>query len=304
MKLNKKLLVTASDFSKSGFNTEPNRLYRLWFEFLKLSPSYELARRYREKKGRLSAKDKARLPADFDQVLKVFDDFGDVQRTFFKPWLLGQGLPLFGVPGDKPRTKTIVKLADRTDQRARAELEFSKYLFIDWESQGKPDVLVIAVPIHQKLTAARREINMKLKNFYVGKRERRTLPKYPLHSKGTHSRSLSVILDQLHVRAMYPEMKLWELGVFAGVSKTYSKLYGPDTKRTEKNYEDMRRIEMMTSRKLKLAKWIAENAARGRFPDKTQPEHSVEFDPNEFHDIFRSRLAWAKEARKEFEDSE
>lgn len=36
--------------------------------------------------GTLNADDKQTLPADFDRILVVYDDFGDVQRQQFLPW--------------------------------------------------------------------------------------------------------------------------------------------------------------------------------------------------------------------------
>ncbi len=303
IKRTKKLTVDSRDFDNGDFNAAPSKLYWLWFRFLQLSPSYELARRYREEKGRLSAADKARLPADFDQVLRVFDDFGDVQRTFFKPWLLERGLPMFGEPGSKQKTRTMFRMTNSPDAVERASRKLQAYLEQYWIAQNKPDIVVVAIPIHQPITQARKDIARTISLYVKGKKKTSTA-KYTLLGKGMHKKSLNVTLDQLHVRIVYPEMKLWELGIHAGVSKTYCKMYGPKTERTASNYEDLRRVEMMTSRQLKLAKWIAENAARGKFPDKSQPTHAVEFDVDEFHEIFKARVMWATKARRDYEDTD
>ena len=69
------LTVRSSDFRANGRHARMDVLYRHWFEFLRLSPSYQLAHRVRTGE-RLTAADKMRLPADFDRVLKVYDDFG------------------------------------------------------------------------------------------------------------------------------------------------------------------------------------------------------------------------------------
>ena len=53
--------------------------YLLWMEYLAISPSYELARRYRN--HALTKDEQQHLPADFDTVLGVYEDLGDVQRT-------------------------------------------------------------------------------------------------------------------------------------------------------------------------------------------------------------------------------
>ena len=90
------LQIRARDFVRDDRYAEMQVLYQYWFEYLRVSPSYELARRYRLEK--LSATDKKRLPKDFDQVLKVFDDFGNLQQQLFKPWWVQTGLTLMRFP--------------------------------------------------------------------------------------------------------------------------------------------------------------------------------------------------------------
>lgn len=51
---------------------------------------------------------------------------------------------------------------------------------------------------------------------------------------------------------------------------------------------------MMTSRKYRLGKWLAENAARGLFPCQTEPAHAVAFDPKEFHQIITETVKWER----------
>jgi hypothetical protein len=105
--------IRKRDLSIGGWSADPNKLYRLWFELLALSPSYELAKRYRLQSGKLSKEDKDRKPADFEAVLKVFDDFGDVQKLFFKEWWTNRGLKLLGSPGNRPETKLLFKASQQ-----------------------------------------------------------------------------------------------------------------------------------------------------------------------------------------------
>ena len=63
--------------TKKGF-------YFIWFLYLALSPSYELARRHNS--GKLTDNDLTNLPDDFDQVLDVYDDFGDALHQDFETW--------------------------------------------------------------------------------------------------------------------------------------------------------------------------------------------------------------------------
>ena len=76
--------IRKRDLSIGGWSADSSKLYRLWFELLALSPSYELAKRYRLQGGKLSKEDKDRKPADFEVVLKVFDDLAMFRSFFLK----------------------------------------------------------------------------------------------------------------------------------------------------------------------------------------------------------------------------
>ena len=80
----------AADFRSDGVWATKLGFYLLWMEYLAVSPSYELARRYRA--GGLSHAEQEQLPADFDTVLAVYDDLGDVQRVTFLDWWSERGL--------------------------------------------------------------------------------------------------------------------------------------------------------------------------------------------------------------------
>ena len=87
-------------------------------------------------------------------------------------------------------------------------------------------------------------------------------------------------MSVLMIRAARAEYKRWQVGVEAKFSKTYSAKFDmKTTKRTAMNSEELRTLEMMTSRKYRLGKWLAENAARGLFPCQTEPAHAAAFDP-------------------------
>ena len=94
---------------------------------------------------------------------------------------------------------------------------------------------------------------------------------------------------------MVSMFKLWQVGVEANISKSYSKMFNyKTTKRNSTNSEELRHLEMMTSRKYRQARFIAENAARGIFPSMKQPSDMVDFDPAEFNRVIRAKLKWKK----------
>ena len=295
------LRTRRKDFSGKGVYVEPHEFHRLWFEFLLLSPSYELARRYRATNGQLSSEDSSRLPSDFDRVLEVFDDFGDIQRSFFRPWLVMRGLELFGTPGAKPQTKLLCKLTG-SDQSEIEKVGQSvqNYLAGDWRQQNRPDVLFLALPTKLRKQDLMRELK-KIVDANVEEYEPPSKGKYKLATKAMHRQNVIDALSVLYVRAARPDFKLWQVGVEAKVSETYSKLFdSKTTKRNANNATDFRILEMMTSRKLRLAKHLVENAARGRFPDQSEPEHRVDFDPKLFKEIISARNLWKKEAMKKY----
>ena len=301
MKTPSSLRIRRKDFSQGGFHTEPHDFHRLWFEFMLLSPSYELARRFRASNGNLSPSDQARLPADFDQVLDVFDDFGDLQRSLFRPWLLERGLRLFGAPGAKPQPKLLHRFRDGDEQEVEAASQIIKhYVDSDWKKQNRPEALLLAVPLNLSKQQILKELK-KLLDDNIQDSESREVGKYKLANKGMHRQNVVDALAVLYVRAARPDFKLWQVGVEAKISDTYSKLFDAKTsKRTANNATDFRILEMMTSRKLRLAKNLVENAARGRFPDQTEPEHTVEFDPKEFNKIIADHIRWKKNEVKKY----
>jgi hypothetical protein len=296
VKTPKSMLLRRYDLSRGGWTADANRLYMLWFELLALSPSYELARRYRQSKGRLSQQDRERLPADFEQVLAVYDDFGDVQQLFFREWWLQRGLKLLGSPGDRPETELLFKasrqkpLNDEHIQRAR------HYFSIAWKEAHQPDVAVIAVPLNIGRQKALKQVKKLIDRHAVDLFEPPT-PKYQLADKDMHVKSLIDAMAVLYMRAAKPDFKLWQVGVEVNISKSYSKRFdSKTTKRNANNSDELRHLEMMTSRKYRQARHIAENAARGIFPSMKPPPHSVAFDPKEFKRVIGAKIRWKKTA--------
>jgi len=297
-----RLRTRRKDFNRDGYYAEPHDFHRLWHQFLLFSPSYELARRFRAGKGVLSQKDQERLPADFARVLEVYDDFGDLQQTFFRPWLRERGLRLFGIPGAKPSVELLGVVKGSNSQQVESTLKGSQRYFEEgWTEQNRPDIMVLAIPLDLLKTQCMKEIKKFVDAYHV-QRELIQAPKYPLMNKGMHRQNVIDAMAVLFIRAAKPSFKLWQVGVEAKVSPTYSKLFdSKTTKRNSENSVDFRILEMMTSRKLRLAKNLVENAARGRFPDASDPPHLVDFDPKEFNQIIGQRNRWIRQEQKKYQ---
>jgi len=73
----------------------------LMLEYLRLSPSYELARKTRM--GKLTAAEKKRLPKDFDLVLKTYDEYGDISTIQFADWWASKESIFMAVTTSNPK---------------------------------------------------------------------------------------------------------------------------------------------------------------------------------------------------------
>jgi len=287
--------LSKSDLQKNGKFIEEHRLYRFWFEFLALSPSYELARRYRANKGRLSKQDQDRLPKDFDDVLKVYDAFGDVQKSSFHIWWVNRAIELFGISGKPSTLAPLYKIApSKSPDRAKMNATITKYLDNVWVSQNKPGAIILAIPLDSTRQKVLKSVKQLL-DEHLQAPKIPDKPAYALATKDLHIKNVIDAMSVLWIRAAKPEWELWKIGVEANISKLYSKKFDAfKSKRTNANYDEFRTLEQMTSRKFKIAVNIAENAARGIFPSQTPCINLVKFDPLEFQTILTTKTKWIK----------
>jgi hypothetical protein len=294
------LKLRKSDFQREGKYAEMNRLYRLWFEMLGLSPSYELARRYRDSNGLLSVEDQARLPKDFENVLAVYDDFGDVNHSFFRLWWLERGLNLMGSLGKPPQVKALAKIQkDHADIKTVTH-SIKQHLQGEWLDQNQPSSLVLSVPLNQTRETILKQVKQLLDQHIEPKHVPKPA-KYKLEAKHIQVQNVVDAMQVLWIRAAKPDWELWKVGVESKVSEKLSgKFNVKTTKRTDNNFDDLRNLESVTSRKYKIARNIVENAARGVFPSQLPCEYAVAFDPYEFRKILGDRRQWMmREAPKQ-----
>lgn len=297
LKTPQKLQIQAKDFVSKDRYAEMQVLYQYWFEYLRLSPSYELARRHRA--GKLSALDKQRLPKDFDQVLRVFDDFGDLQQQLFKPWLINTGLTLMGTPTKRPSPKSISKLTSNEELKKVLE-NVENYIRNDWVETGEPDTLLLAIPLNIKRSRLISEITQILSGS-ISNKPTQAKAQYQLLQKKTHLKTLKMGIKTLWLRALHPDSELWRIGAEAEVSKTYSnEVDSKAIKKTILTSQARQTLTIVTSRALLNANMVAENAARGIFPSNTKHPYAVKFNADEFHQVLAKQTAWAKQEKAKY----
>jgi hypothetical protein len=262
--------LRGSDFSKPGWHTRPTIGYELMFEYLRLSPSYELARKY-QMEG-LSNAEKAALPSDFDVVLRTYRMLGDVQTTLFRSWWIRRGLQVFGNPFARPKLHVVASLAGGADIAATAlNTDIDNFLSGKRHEEGLVSSVLVSVPLNLKQTEIRKQMAAILSQYLAQPQGATAEPVLKLQGKRLRAKVLFNGLRLLWFKAAKPKWEHWRLGAKARFSETYSSALDPANERwvtsTLESY-DREMMTKITGRALKKFETIAENAARGKFPSQ------------------------------------
>jgi hypothetical protein len=272
-------------------------MYLLWFEYLAISPSYELARRYRS--GEMIPT--SDLPADFEKVLAVYDDLGDVQRVLFPEWWHKVGLCHFGFQGKRPRVTKINYVPHKRDSVPDLAPQLTKYMTQDWIDQGRQRVLLVAIPVGMPESKISQQIKQQLAKI---KPERRQLidqvAKYRLIGKRHHHAVMFRYLRMMFLHSSGLYKSIWRAAAKTQISDTYSSVLDPDesTIRMHSTY-DREMLTIIGSRALLRARMMSENAARGVFPSHEKCDHALDYDQKAFGRLISSRVKWKKSKLKQ-----
>lgn len=282
--------LSAKDRRSGGLWVKQISTYLLWFEFLAISPSYELARRYRAGE----ALDATLLPSDFERVLEVFDDLGDVQQALFRLWWKDVGLVHFGYQGSPPSVSRVSYVPHAKAAPSNLVADVEQYFQEDWVVQGQQRILLLAVPVGLPENKINKQIKKQLARIKPDRRQLIITPaKYPLVGRRHHKDALLRYLRMAWLRsAMYRE-PLWRVGAQAKVSETYSPILSSSENEDIVTYTADRDImTIIASRALLRARMIAENAARGVFPSHQNCGDALAFDFKELRQRIRRRNKW------------
>lgn len=285
-------------YAKEGQYASNLGYYRIWFDFLAMSPSYELARKYTS--GEWSDKDEKNRPADFERVLGVYAVLGDVQRQLFPDWWLNRAFDAFGYQGKKPHVQKVAYVADLKDRDPHFGAAADRYINGSWNETGRQRTLIVAMPIGLTRNLISRQINQMLDRIPTKERTLRKVPaKYRLQATNLHHKSYLLYLSVLWHRCEFPDEPLWKIGARAKISTTYSHRLNPklDNGRHDK-VEDKYRLKILTHRAIERGKMMAENAARGVFPSYKKCPNAMSFDLEELKKLRRDRRRWSKNEEK------
>ncbi len=288
--------LKAKDFGTSKVYAEQDWRFQLFFEYLRISPSYAMAAACK------NVEELTKLLGDRQQAIavwKTYNDVGDVFGVLYRDWWLSKGIGLFGIKSARPRVESVAALQGSESPSNIVETstaDLSRFLQSRYTEQGMPTSLLVSIPIGLKRAAMLKQLKAMLDALEL---DLASTPKgiYVLaKNKMRQSRLLSG-LRLVYMKAAKPKDELWRASARAKISKTHNDLNPSAEKKDIKSAEARRMLTIMASRLLHDTLIIAENAARGIFPS-LEPVGSAPF---EFAELGKrlARISRFEKAKKE-----
>ena len=263
-----------ADFPINSFYFTPTRPFRIWYEYVNLSPTGILAYEYISS-GNLNDADLKNCPEDFfDTVVPFYKDMVfhkdmKLEKGAFDRWWLRHGADMFGMRDLQPEPTTILKVDHHKELTAEEILQpLESYIDNDRRDAGNSGFILLAVPFSGDKKKMMKAVEKLIRNqdfTPVGKPDIKT---YKLYGQRKRTDVLPINLRVLWHKALNPDLELWRVGHLAKITDDprYLSLDPSKKKHTlfSKYYSE--RLASMTSNRLQAALVIMENAVRGRFP--------------------------------------
>ena len=274
----------------------PDSRLIMWPLFLRISPSYMAAHNLRMGKG-FDGRIYEKYP-DFDEVLKIYDSFGDVFNIPVKEWWKQNSVRLFSTGYAFPIVKYVGFV--RKDEEVNAR-KFSyglhKCVDISRPNMDNPAMVILAIPIFEDKSKLLQTLGDAI-DFYrdahgpVDRPDKTPLFKLSAEGGGKLFNGLAQCLRLVHLRSRSPELELWELGYQMEIGRASRGII--DSKHAKKiEIERAKKsLGQATSRIFNQALSVAEWAARGYFPrvDGSVVGSSVKFDYAAISEIIEERI--------------
>jgi hypothetical protein len=193
--------VTTIDIARQGWHVQEHYAHYFWFQYLRYSPSYLLARKART--SGLTAKEKKSLPKDFAKVLSTYDLLGDVHNTVFRLWWQKNGYDVFGVPYAQPNVQGIA-IIDSAIKPKKTDLNlFSEHLNALHAQPQANKSLVLSIPLNLSTKTSLSQIKALLEANKPDKEQvlKKIKPKLSLQGQRFNSNALMKGLGLLMFKA-------------------------------------------------------------------------------------------------------
>lgn len=293
--------LAAISREKYKLKVSPDWRIGQFYKFLKISPSYELARL--ASLGKL--KPEVPLPTDFDVVKKTYADFGDVRETEFWDWWIKRAQFQFDISmAVEPAASLIMEAGIRqrvsNDTIREGQAALKEYWKAQRADEGLPASLVLAIPLDGDSRKILKRVAEIVDRFHDNKTKRSGGASYELIHDKTRKATLVTAMRVLRARAALPHAPLYVLGNKTKIQHAFvtdEKV----TKRLGNIRDQRRRMEILTSRHLHRAYLFAENAARRKFPSLDplpNDPHRPRFDPLKLNREHRAMIKWTEATLK------
>lgn len=262
--------VQGSSWEESGLFASSDWRYEALVDYLKLSPSYKLVCEW-ARKGQKAIP--ANAPKDWKQLVKTYEDFGDVWRIPESRWWDSRGKALFGIKAAKAQT-FVIGYSDSVHLiNTKKAVQPQK----TWQDMANPECLVIAIPTNQTKQTALKQISAIVRaSDFVSTKPRLIKPKYELiRSKLSEP---TIKLGTMALKMYQMGLPLWKIGNKLKLSLAHHiKLNSKDQPSlNELNLSEKRiRLGILASKLIAKAELIAENAARGAYPTDAPCRHAM-----------------------------
>lgn len=219
-----------------------NYKHEYMFYYLMISPSYWLAHRVIGLGEQLDTKE---LPKDFSKVIETYNKIGDVYTKHFVEWWKDIGKEAF-------------------EEKANDRI----WIGID-PSKSKDELLKNFEEFLNKLENRKKTPDSNKLRFEVNKIRLTSL-----------SKRHSLVLERamFNGKRGFKKEQLWKLLKSVEYPSSRSKEVRLNSKKTANNLETRTYLSILASKNIKQAFYIAENAARGRFPCQEPIDTGLKFD--------------------------
>jgi hypothetical protein len=272
------------DFDKPKLYAKQDWRFLMFFEYLRISPSYLLATRCKNVKElakRLGNAD------DAARVWQTYSDVGNIYDELFVTWWRRVGIHLFGVKTARPRVAAITQLNGAIsveDMALEGEQKLRQYVSGNHVEQGRRDCMIVSIPLELTRVTALKQLKAILDSAMP-------LSPPPMASsyslvdnkmqKGRLLRGLRLV----YMKAARPKEELWRAAARAKVSTVHRSLNPAAAKKDASSSEARRIVTIMASRLMHDTLQISENAARAIFPS-TSAATTIPFE----FDVLGKRL--------------
>lgn len=265
--------LQGSSWEESGLFAASDWRYDALVDYLKLSPSYRLVCE-RARKGSKAIPPNA--PKDWKQIVKTYEDFGDVWRIPESRWWDSRGKALFGIKAAKAQTFAI----GHSDEAALINSKTATQSQKTWQDMGKPECLVLAIPTNQTKQMALKQISAIVRaNTFVDSKPKLVKPSYELiRSK---LREPTIKLGTIALKMYQNGYPLWLIGNQLVLSPAHHIELDDEgnPNANELNIAEKKvRLQILASKLVAKAELISENAARGLYPTDAPCKYAVRFE--------------------------